>query len=105
MALWFWFILSGLSFALGEYLSKVWALNQNHRVLVLMVLSYVVSSLAWAPIIRARPQLAMMGMLWMLVATCATLTLGVGVFHEKLEFAQWVGVCLAIVSMMLIGSK
>ena len=105
MSLWFWFALSGLAFALGEYLSKVWALDQNPQVLGLMVLAYVVSSLAWAPIIRQRPELALMGMLWMLVATCATVTLGVGVFHEKLEIAQWVGVCLAVVSMLLIGSK
>jgi len=101
--LWLWFGICGATFALGEYVSKRWAMTGDAYLLVVMVLSYGLGSLAWAPIIKAKCNLAQMGMIWVLMASLVTVALGVVVFHERLGFLQWIGVALAIGAMFLIA--
>ena len=70
-----------------------------------MVMSYAGGSLAWAPIIKNKTELARMGMIWMIVASICTIGLGVLVFREKLAVWQWLGVGLAIIAMVLIARE
>lgn len=103
MAIWFWFILSGALFALGEYASKKWALAKDNSILIAMVVFYCLGSLAWAPIIKQKTELARMGMLWMVVASLCTVGIGVFAFRETLSPYQWSGVALAVIAMVLIA--
>ena len=105
LPLWAWFAVSGVLFAVGEYVSKRWANSGDARLIAVMVAAYALGSLAWAPIIRQRNELALMGMLWMLVASACTLALGVLVFKEQLSGLQWLGVVLALVAMTLMASE
>jgi len=103
--LWIWFAICGVTFAIGEYVSKRWAITSNNWLLVVMVMSYAGGSLAWAPIIKNKTELARMGMIWMIVASICTIGLGVLVFREKLAVWQWLGVGLAIIAMVLIARE
>lgn len=103
--LWLWFGICGTTFAFGEWLSKRWAIDGGAWRAVLMMLSYGIGSAAWLPIIKHKAELARMGMLWMVVASVCTVGLGIFVFHEKLTAAQWTGVGLALVAMLLIGAE
>jgi len=44
-----------------------------------------------------------MGTLWLLLATVATVALGVLIFHEKLNGLQITGLFLAIIAMILLN--
>ena len=101
--LWLWFGICGVTFAIGEYVSKRWALQGGWHLVVIMTLAYGLGSLAWLPIIKAKTELARMGMMWMVVASVTTVAIGIIVFGEKLTGTQWLGVVLAVVSMLLIG--
>lgn len=100
--LWLWFVLSGLLFALGEYISKHWALTDCDWGLSVMLMSYAASGLAWAPIIRARTNLAQMGTVWALVASLCTIGIGVFVFKERLSSGQWFGIVLAVTALVFL---
>jgi multidrug transporter EmrE-like cation transporter len=103
--LWFWFVFSGLLFAFGEYMSKRWALTDNIWYLCWMSWAYGASGLAWAPIIKARTNLAQMGTVWALVALACTVGIGVFMFKEKLSWGQWSGIVLAGVAVVLISKE
>ena len=60
-------------------------------------------SLSWLPALLHKNQLATMGTLWLLLATVATVALGVLIFHEKLNGLQITGLFLAIIAMILLN--
>lgn len=45
-----------------------------------------------------------MGTLWLVLATVATITIAIIVFHEKLNTLQWVGVFLALIALALLST-
>ena len=101
---WAWLILSALWFAAGEYLSKRWGMQPSWWFAVMVVLVYSVGTLAWLPALLHKNQLAIMGTLWLLLATLATVSIGILVFGERLNPLQWVGVGLALVALTLLGA-
>lgn len=98
-----WLIISALFFASGEYLSKSWALNPTLLKVVLTILAYAVSSLMWLPAIYQKNQLAIMGTIWLLLGTVATVAIGILVFREQLTLAQGFGLFFAIIGMILLS--
>ncbi len=98
-----WLILSALFFAGGEYLSKHWGNAPTWCGALFVVLVYSVATLTWLPALLHKNELAVMGTAWLLLATAATLVIGVFIFHESLSGPQWVGVVLALVSLFLLS--
>lgn len=98
-----WLLISALFFAAGEYLSKVWGMHPSFNLAVLVVLIYGVGTFAWLPALLHKNQLATMGTLWLLLATIATVSIGLLIFHEKLTYLQMTGVVLAAFAMVLLG--
>ena len=90
-------------FAGGEYLSKAWALNPTLLKAALTILSYAASSLMWLPAIYQKNQLAIMGTIWLLLGTIATIAIGLLVFKEQLTLAQGLGLFLAVIGMILLS--
>jgi len=100
---WAWLIFSALWFAAGEYLSKRWGMQPSWGLAVIVVLVYSVGTFAWLPALLHRNQLAIMGTLWLVLATICTVGVGIFLFHEQLNTLQWAGVGLAIVALILLG--
>ena len=95
-------VLSGIFQAAGEYFSKLWGLQPGWKFGVLAVAAYAISSTIWLPALLYRNQLSTIGVAWDLIAICATLGLGLFVFHEVLTARQWAGLVLALVALWLL---
>jgi drug/metabolite transporter (DMT)-like permease len=99
----FWLTLSAAFFAVGEYLSKKFAIHPDSKGLLLVCVAYLLGTLAWLPAIVRTNQLASTGTAWLLLSMIATLGIGLGVFHEKLNSFQVVGVALAAGALILLN--
>src|SRR5258706_1582762 len=99
---WAWLFISASGFTLGEYISKKWAQQPSARGAAVVVLTYAISTLAWLPVLLHKNQIALMGTLWLLLATVATIGVGLFVFGEQLTALQWVGVGLALVALAFL---
>jgi len=100
---WGWLLLSAIWFTVGEYLSKKWGYAPSWATALIVVGAYALGSFAWLPVLLHKNQIALMGTLWLLLATIATVAVGVFIFHEQLNTLQWVGVGLALVALALLG--
>ncbi len=98
-----WLLLSALFFAGGEYLSKKWGMHPNWPATFLVVGVYALGTFAWLPALLHKNQLAVMGTLWLLLATAATVAVGLLVFGEKLNNFQTAGIVLSAVAMVLLS--
>ena len=99
----FWLTLSAAFFAVGEYLSKKFAIHPDLNGVVFICAAYLLGTLAWLPAIVRTNQLASTGTAWLLLSMIATLGIGLGVFHEKLNSLQIAGVVLAAVALVLLN--
>jgi len=98
-----WLILSALFFAAGEFLSKKWGMAPSLSATVLVVIAYALGTLTWLPALLHKNQLAVMGTIWLVLATVATVTIGTVVYHEPLSARQWVGVVLSLTAFVLLA--
>ncbi len=98
-----WLILSALFFAAGEYLSKKWGMHPSWPTAFGVVGVYALGTFAWLPALLHKNQLAVMGTLWLLLATAATVGVGLLVFGEKLNNFQTAGIALSAIAMVLLS--
>ncbi|MFA4936853.1 MAG: hypothetical protein WC575_00970 [Patescibacteria group bacterium] len=99
-----WLILSALFFAGGEFLSKKWGIKPSLEMTLLVVAVYAMGTVMWLPALLHKNQIATMGTIWLLLATVATVSIGVFIYHESLNPQQWIGVVLALVALGLLGA-
>lgn len=99
-----WLILSSLFFATGEFLSKKWGMKPGLTITLLVIIAYALSTVSWLPALLHKNQISTMGTIWLLLATVATVTIGIFIYHESLNFQQWVGVILALIALGLLGA-
>lgn len=99
----FWLLLSAAFFAGGEYLSKVWANSPTLPTMLLVISVYALGTVAWLPALLHKNELAVMGTAWLLLATAATVVIGIFAFGETLNPAQWCGVGLALLALFLLS--
>lgn len=100
---WAWLLISAAWFTAGEYASKKWGMAPSWRFAFFVVGVYAVGTFAWLPALLHKNQIALMGTLWLVLATVATVSVGVFAFHEQLSLVQWVGVGLALVALTLLS--
>ena len=99
-----WLLTSSVFFAVGEYLSKHWAYHPSLRGVLVVVAAYATSTILWLPALLHRNQLAVMGTAWLVLATIATVIIGLVVFHETLILRQWIGIGAAIGALILLAA-
>lgn len=63
----------------------------------------MLSSFTWLPALLHKNQLAIMGTIWLLLATVATVLVGVIAFQEKVTPIEWVGIVLSLVALAFLG--
>lgn len=98
-----WLIISAILFAIGEFLSKKFALNPSWEYVVVTVFVYLLGSLAWLPAILQKNQLSIVGAIWAVLTLVATILIGVVIFNEHLSVVGIVGVCFAIIAVALLS--
>ena len=98
-----WLLLSAIFFAAGEYSSKKWALDPSWGRALQVVALYGICALAWLPALLHKNQLSIMGIAWLVLATVATVIIGVFVFHESLSITHSLGVGLGLAALVLMS--
>ena len=98
-----WLLLSTCFFAIGEYLSKKFALEPSIKLVCYIVPMYALGTLAWLPAIHKGQMLSTVGTLWTVLSMVMTIFIGLFIFHESLTTIQIVGICFAFVSVILLS--
>ena len=98
-----WLLLSACFFAIGEYLSKRWGFNPSISFTIVVVGTYAFATLCWLPALLHNNNLAVMGTAWLLLATTATVAIGILVFHEQITTIKAFGIFFSIVSLVLLS--
>jgi multidrug transporter EmrE-like cation transporter len=98
-----WLILSALFFAVGEFLSKKFALNPNLTLVIIIIIIYSVGVLFWLPAILQKNQLSIVGTMWSVLSLLTTILIGVLIFGEKLSLTGIIGIIFAIISIILLS--
>jgi len=99
----FWLVLSALFFAVGEFLSKKFALSPKVLYVVLILGAYTLGTLAWLPAILQKNSLSIAGTIWSVLSLFATVLIGVLIFGEKLSATGIIGMILAVMSIILLS--
>lgn len=98
-----WLLISVVLYGFGEYFSKLWAMKPNINTTLIIVGVSVLSLLAWLPALLHRNQISIMGTIWLLLATMATVFVGVVLFHEKITPIEWAGIIMALMALAFLG--
>ena len=98
-----WLLLSVAFFAIGEYFSKKLALGPSIKFVLLILLAYVLGTLAWLPAILQKNQLSVTGTIWSVLSVLATIGIGILIFKEQLSLLQIIGIILAIIAVGLLS--
>lgn len=96
------FAFAGVVVGLGDYGAKLWALGNNKLFLLLGILTYNISNIAWFYALQRDPQVAKLTLVWSLVTTIASMVVGLLIFHEKLTPLNWAGAVAAITGICLL---
>jgi hypothetical protein len=98
----FWLIISALFFAVGEFLSKKFALEPHGSIVVWLVIIDVFSVLTWLPAILQKNQLSIVGTIWSVLSLLLTVLIGIIIFGEKLDYLSIAGIFTAVVAIVLL---
>ena len=98
------FLLGSLVFyAGGEYVSKLYSLNQNCRLFMLAVFMYAVNSALWLPALSAGKSLTIVSTIWNLSYMMTAPFIGLVLFREGITGLQGLGLVLGFVAMILMS--
>ena len=98
-----WLIISALFFALGEYLSKKFAISPSWYFLISVVIIDAIGTLAWLPAILETNKLSIVGAIWSVLSLLLTVLIGIAIFHEHLNTVGIFGIIFAFISIILLS--
>ncbi len=98
-----WLVISALFFAVGEFLSKKFALGPKALYVILILIVYSMGTLAWLPAILQKNSLSIVGTMWSVFSLLVTIFIGVLVFQEKIGAIGIAGIVTAIISIILLS--
>lgn len=98
-----WLVISALFFAVGEFLSKKFALSPSWIYVGLILVAYGLGVMAWLPAMLQKNNLAIVGAIWSVMSLAATVSIGVLVFGESLSAANVGGIIAAFVAVFLLS--
>jgi multidrug transporter EmrE-like cation transporter len=100
-----WLLLSAGCFGVGEYWSKVWSLSPTMPRAAMLVVCYMLGSLAWLPAIYRGQSLSVIGSIWNLICMAITLVVGLVMFKETLNPTQMVGLGFGVIAIILLNVR
>ena len=98
-----WLIFSAIFFAIGEFLSKKFALNPNITLVIIIIIVYSISVLLWLPAILQKNQLSIVGTMWSIMSLLITVLIGVLIFKEKIDLTSLIGIIFAFIAIILLS--
>jgi multidrug transporter EmrE-like cation transporter len=98
-----WLVVSAIFFAVGEFLSKKFALSPRFLYVILILIIYSLGVLAWLPAILQRNSLSIVGTIWSVLSLLTTILIGVLIFGEKLSTLGIVGIIMAMLAIILLS--
>jgi multidrug transporter EmrE-like cation transporter len=98
-----WLVISAIFFAVGEFLSKKFALSPKFSLVVLVAVVDVISTLFWLPAMLHKNMLSVTGTMWSILSLITTVLIGLLVFGEKLSFIDTLGLITAFISIILLS--
>lgn len=98
-----WLVISAIFFAVGEFLSKKFALSPKLSLVILVAVVDVISTLLWLPAMLNRNMLSTTGTMWSILSLVATVLIGVLLFGEKLSVIDTIGIITAFVAIVLLS--
>jgi len=99
-----WIVYSLIAFFFygwAEYFSKLYADTSKIKNLFLALFLYMLTTILWFPSLKNNNHLILMTTLWTIFYVILGLVVGL-IFHEKLTATQWIGLGMAILSIILI---
>ena len=78
-------------------------MHPNIVTALVVVMFSSISTLFWLPALLHRNQISIMGTIWLLLATIATVFVGAVIFQEKITTIEWVGIAMAIIALAFLG--
>jgi multidrug transporter EmrE-like cation transporter len=98
-----WLVISAIVFAVGEFLSKKFAMSPSWNYVIVIVIVYAIGSLAWLPAILQKNSLSVAGAMWSVLTLLFTVMIGVLIFNEHLGLVGTLGVVFAIIAVALLS--
>lgn len=98
-----WLVASAIFFAVGEFLSKKFALSPKFFYVILILIIYSLGVLAWLPAILQKNQLSVVGTMWSVLSLLTTILIGVIIFGEKLSLIGIAGIVMAMIAIVLLS--
>lgn len=98
-----WLIFSALCFAVGEFLSKKFALSPKLSYVILFLMVDILGALLWLPAILQRNQLSIVGTMWSVLSFLSTVLIGVLIFDERLSLTGLLGIVAAFIAIILLS--
>ncbi|MBI3305621.1 hypothetical protein HYZ82_00605 [Candidatus Nomurabacteria bacterium] len=98
-----WLVISALFFAIGEFLSKKFALGPKLIYVVFILVAYSLGTLAWLPAILQKNSLSIVGAMWSVLTLAITILIGVLIFGERLNLIGIIGIAFALIAVVLLS--
>lgn len=98
-----WLVISAVLFALGEFLSKKFALAPSGTLIAALLVAYIISDLTWLPALIEKNQLSIVGAIWSVLSLITTVLIGVLVFGEELNTMGSIGILFGVVAITLLS--
>jgi multidrug transporter EmrE-like cation transporter len=103
LTVWILLLVASLFYTTAEYLSKVWTTRPSLWFGVLITLIYAVPVWFWLPALKRYNSLSILGAIWVAVYVVISVLLGWLVFGEAISTRHWVGIGLALVSIIILS--
>jgi len=94
-------LLSSIGVITGDYFAKLWSTNTKTIFLILAFVGYFVSAFFYIPTLL-REGLIITSVIWSLISIAGFLAIGFLIFKESLNCLQVVGICLGIISLVIL---
>jgi hypothetical protein len=95
-------IVALIFYGIGEILSKYYTNTSLFKYAVLAVLSDLIVYILWLPALQQKNSIALLGTMWTLCFAIISIFVGLIVFKENIYIYNYIGLCLAVISLYFL---
>ena len=99
----YWLLISMVFYAGGEFFSKKFAMSPKVSTVILILAFYSLGVLAWLAALWGKDELAVVGTTWAVLSLMVTVSIGIFIFGERLNWMGISGIILAVAAIVLLS--